>query len=154
MCDCSLMTFPNCLANKGEELAAHRFQSGSVGLVTTADLEKWNRSKPKTPWTRSKTCFNPAMDPSPAVCIPPGAQLHLYSIPQSFREQYKVSEDEDVVFTELTAESGTFCDALVFRNGGAVLLQLLVEGQRARALWLETAEHIEDAESRLSKPIA
>ena len=38
MCDYSLMAIPNRLAEEGEDLVAHRFPTGSVGLASPRDL--------------------------------------------------------------------------------------------------------------------
>ena len=38
MCDYSLMTFPNRLANEGETLVTHKFSTGSIGFVSPMEL--------------------------------------------------------------------------------------------------------------------
>ena len=52
MCDYSLMAVPNRLAQEGEELVAHRFPTGSMGLASPADVKRemdWLvRNGPKT----------------------------------------------------------------------------------------------------------
>ena len=40
MCDYSLMAVPNRLAREGEELVAHRFPTGSLGLASPMDLKR------------------------------------------------------------------------------------------------------------------
>ena len=40
MCDYSLMAVPNRLAREGEELVAHRFPTGSLGLASPSDLKR------------------------------------------------------------------------------------------------------------------
>ena len=42
MCDYSLMMIPNRFAIEGEELVAHCFQSGSLGLVSRFDYDSWS----------------------------------------------------------------------------------------------------------------
>jgi len=46
MCDYSLMAVPNRLAREGEELVAHRFPTGSLGLASPADLKRATDSAP------------------------------------------------------------------------------------------------------------
>jgi len=50
MCDYSLMAVPNRLAQEGEELVAHRFPTGSLGLASPADLKR--AACPPPIWTR------------------------------------------------------------------------------------------------------
>jgi hypothetical protein len=38
MCDYSLMAVPNRLAQENEELVAHRFPTGSMGLASPSNL--------------------------------------------------------------------------------------------------------------------
>jgi len=73
MCDYSLMALPNRLAVCGEELATHKFQTGSMGLVSMAD------SKLLHPSTKPKGFFEwlyrlvnpPGSRTCTTVCIPP-----------------------------------------------------------------------------------
>lgn len=137
MCDYSLMAFPNRLAVEGEELVAHRFPSGSMGLASVEDLE------PKTPpnpprrsfWAVLKEFFDPAETCKvPAVCIPPASRLALHNIDPSFQREYGVRAEEEVVFEQLTADAHTYRDAVRFVNGRRVRLQELPEGLRATVL--------------------
>jgi hypothetical protein len=153
MCDYSLMTFPNRLACEGEELAAHRFKCGSLGLVPARDLDEWRNARPKSGWPWLKTLFISAPDPKPAVCVPPGARLRLYDIDHKLRAEHGVNEEEDVVFTQLSADAGAYRDAISFRNGVTMLLQGLPEGQRVRVLWLGTAESAVDPENAFTLAI-
>jgi hypothetical protein len=155
MCDYSLMTVPNRLAVEGEELAAHRFQSGSVGLLSAVDLKNWRTPKPSTAWDKLKSFFTAEKDPQPAVCIPPGARLRLYDIPDSLRDQYHIGSEAAVTFAQLSAQAGRYRDAIVFANGQAALLQELEEGQRVRVLWLSMEEiETREPEERLSRIMA
>jgi hypothetical protein len=52
MCDYSLMMVRSRLAVEGEELVAHRFQSGTVGLVSCADFSTWINERPIGFWQR------------------------------------------------------------------------------------------------------
>jgi len=140
MCDYSLMTFPNRLAVEGEVLAAHRFHRGSVGLVSARDLDEWRHEKPKSAWLALKSFFGSTVEPRPAVCVPPGSRLRLYDIPSKLRSEHGVTEEEDVVFTQLSAETGMYRDAVVFRNGATMSLQCLVEDERVRVLSIGAEE--------------
>src|SRR6185437_136278 len=77
MCDYSLMMIPNRLAIEGEELVAHRFQSGSLGLVSCFDYDRWLNQRPKSIWQRFKAWCSADNEPTPVVCIPPGARLRV-----------------------------------------------------------------------------
>lgn len=145
MCDYSIMAISNRLAIVGEELAAHRFNSGSVGLVARPDLDNWRRLQPRGIWARLKCLFALPAEPAPVVCIPPGAALRLYGIPRSLRRQYRISEQETVRFTQIAPDAGSYRDAITFPNGRTILLQRLPEGQRIKVLWLESQEEEEPA---------
>jgi len=144
MCDYSMMAISNRLAMEGEELAAHRFNSGSVGLVARPDLDKWRQSQPRGIWRRLECLFASPAEPSPVVCIPPGAALRLYEIPASLRQRYFIGEQETVRFRQISPDAaGSYRDAITFANGRTILLQRLPEGQRIRVLWLESQEEQE-----------
>ena len=143
MCDYSIMAISNRLAIEGEELAAHRFNSGSVGLVARPNLEKWRQSQPRGIWRRLKSLLASPAEPSPVVCIPPGAALRLYEIPASLRQLYFIGEQETVRFRQISPDAGSYRDAITFTNGRTILLQRLPEGQRIRVLWLQSQEEQE-----------
>ena len=145
MCDYSLMAVPNRLAREGEELIAHRFPTGSLGLASPADLQR-----PAAPtirrsfWTALKEFFQPAETAAVcAVCIPPGARLRLEDIPVRLQSELCISAAEDVTFTQLTAAAHSYRDAVRFSNGREVRLQELREGQRVRVLDLSSAEELD-----------
>src|SRR6478735_10430732 len=79
MCDYSLFAIPNRLAKEQEDLVAHRFPTGSMGLASPVDLCRNAQQRGQAPgriglWSAIKSFFTmPKMDPVPAVCIPPGA---------------------------------------------------------------------------------
>ncbi len=54
MCDYSLMMVRSRLAVEGEELVAHKLQSGSVGLISCSDFHTWLDQRPKGFWERLK----------------------------------------------------------------------------------------------------
>jgi hypothetical protein len=157
MCDYSLMNFPNRLAREGEELVAHRFGGGSMGLASYSDLHP--KLDPAAPskrnfWLMVKEFLHPPVtNPAPAVCIPPGARLALRNIPEQMQRQLEVGSSEEVVFTQITAATHTYRDAVRFSNGQQVLLQRLKEGQRVRVLALGSEDGVADTlpEERLSR---
>ncbi len=147
MCDYSLMAVPNRLAHEGEELVAHRFPTGSLGLASPADLKRI--ADPPAPARRSLWCavrefFNPPKtEPVPAVCIPPGARLELHDIPARLQHEIAVGPSELVTFTQISAAVNSYRDAVRFRNGREVRLQELREGQRVRVVDLSMAEDLD-----------
>jgi hypothetical protein len=147
MCDYSLMAVPNRLAREGEDLVAHRFPTGSLGLASPADLKRAADppvSTRKTFWCAVKEFFNPPKtEPVPAVCIPPGARLELQDIPARLQHELNVGPAETVTFTQLSAAVNSYRDAVRFANGREVRLQELREGQRVRVLDLSMAEDLD-----------
>jgi len=144
MCDYSLMAIPNRLAVEQENLVAHRFPTGSMGLASPADLRRI--SDPPAPqgrglWGAVKRFFNPPRnEPVAAVCIPPGARLQLQDIPARLQTELGVGPAEEVVFTQISASVNSYRDSVRFRNGRVLRLQELREGQRVRVLDLSCAE--------------
>ena len=141
MCDYSLHGLPNRLAVEGEELVAHRFITGAIGLTSPAELRRVaackNQSEKKSFWSVIKAAiFPPTLAETPAVCIPPGARLRMTGIPASLQRELGVRENETVTFTQTTAMANTYHDAVRFENGRQVLLQMLKEGQLVRVLAL------------------
>lgn len=140
MCDYSLCGIPNRLAVEGEHLVVHKFSTGSMGLASPADLPvAVAKSEPKRSfWQSFKDFFEPGRPVSltPAVCIPPGAQLVVKDIPQDLQRQCRVSEREAVVFTQLSADVNSYRDAIRFCNGYEIRLQDLREGMRVEVLSL------------------
>src|SRR5579862_6135877 len=142
MCDYSLMSFPNRLATAGEELVVHRFPGGSKGLAPSADSRHGVLPFPsarKTSWSlldEIRSVFSdkrasPAHAvPVIAVCIAPGTRLLLRDIPKRLQNEIGIRTVEEVTFTQITSESFTYRDAVRFRNGRALTLQRLDEGQR------------------------
>jgi len=147
MCDYSLMAVPNRLAQEGEELVAHRFPSGALGLACPADLRRVTECKPAQKrgfWCAVKDFFNPPKaEPVPAVCIPPGARLRLQDIPARLQHELSVGSVEDVTFTQISAAVNSYRDAVRFANGREVRLQELREGQRVTVLDLSVAEELD-----------
>jgi hypothetical protein len=135
MCDYSLHQYRNRLALGGETLVIYRFPSSTLGLASPADLqaiadEKANSRRPRF-WLAIIDFFSaPVGEKVTAVCVPPGAQLRLRDIPERLRRKLSVRDEEQVVFTQLSAEANKHRDAVRFRSGREVLLQELEQGQR------------------------
>ncbi len=147
MCDYSLMAVPNRLAHEGEDLVAHRFPTGSLGLASPTDVHRVANpvlEVRKNFWTRLKDFFQPPEEqPVAAVCIPPGARLQLQDIPTRLQNEIGVGPVEDVVFTQISATARSYRDAVRFSNGREVRLQELREGQRVRVLDLSMAQELD-----------
>jgi hypothetical protein len=145
MCDYSLGGIPNRLAVEGEELVAHRFVTGSMGLASEADLrppEMAQTVRNKSFWQIVKSVFEgrPRCHEPAAVCIPPGARLIVKNISEDLRRKWGVEEEECVVFTQIGANAYSYRDAVQFRNGKQVLLQNLREGTRLQVLSMSGAD--------------
>jgi len=140
MCDYSVMMVPKRLAIEGEELVTHRFQSGSIGLVSCFDYDTWSNKRATSIWQKLKAFCSFGSEPTPVVCIPPGARVRLEGSPKTFKEQFGLCSSEEATFVQLSVEINQDRDALCFDNSAIVLLQLLPEGQRIRVLRLSSHE--------------
>lgn len=147
MCDYSLMNVPNRLAREGEDLVAHRFPTGSLGLASPCEVKRpapMRMVRQGGWWNRIREFFNPpVMEPVAAVCIPPGARLKLQDIPLRMQQEFGVGPVEEVVFTQITAAANSYRDAVRFSTGREVRLQELREGQRMKVLDLSMAEELD-----------
>jgi hypothetical protein len=112
-----------------------------MGLASPDDLNRTQQQTKKGLWPSIKNFFAPAVSrPVPAVCIPPGARLHLSGIPERLQAEYGISHAEDVTFIQMSASSYAYRDAVQFSNGKQMLLQEFTEGQKVRVLSLELAD--------------
>src|ERR1041385_1789277 len=154
MCDYSLMMVPNRVAVEGEELVAHKFQSGTTGFVSGPDFSIWNAERrSKSIWQRLTACFASTAEPAPVVCIPPGARLRVEAAPESLDGISHSGSSELATFTQLSVEANQHRDALCFDDGAIVRLATLAEGQRVKVLRLssikegtpETVQHVNAA---------
>jgi hypothetical protein len=140
------MAVPNRLAQEGEDLVAHRFPTGSLGLASPAELKPAVAAQPPAKrglWRAVQEFFNPSRSkPVCAVCIPPGAQLRLQDIPTRLQHEFGIGPVEDVTFTQISAAAHTYRDAVRFANGREIRLQELREGQRVRVMDLSAAEDL------------
>jgi len=135
MCDYSLQGIKNRLAEEGEILVVHRFYSGSKGLTSPYYLKP--PQEPKT-WTAILSSLFSIRPQACAVCIPDGARLILTDISPAFQQTFGVSSLEVVTFRQLSANSGTYRDAVEFANGEKLRLQELEDGQRVEVLALSS----------------
>jgi hypothetical protein len=145
MCDYSLMTFPNRLANEGEILVTHKFSTGSIGFVSPMELGAVPPSPQCTNaefWSKVKAWFAspPVRSAIPAVCIPPGARLIVQSVPDRVQQLLQAKPGDEVLFTETTATWGQFRDALRIRANQEILLQSLVEGLEVQIISMASSE--------------
>lgn len=151
MCDYSLHGIPNRLAQEGESLVVRQFPTGSKGLAAVPDLQKKAQvtatSSLANFWQSIRSWFVVEIEKTvPAVCIPPGARLHVENIPPRLQEALHVSASEDVTFVQLSAEPFQYRDAIKFENGREVLLQRLNEGLRMDVVSLGVTEEVSDPE--------
>ena len=163
MCDYSLMSFPNRLARDGDKLVTHRFACGAMGLASRMDLQGDRNSMTARLRTAWSDLWGIPSPPRPrcivAVCIPPGALLRVYDIPEHLQRESDVRRTEEVAFTQLSASPFQYRDAIRFRNGRQILLQRLDEGQRVLVLSLSIADfadlptELDDRVNRRQPPI-
>src|SRR5580704_15548905 len=98
MCDYSLARVPNRLAEEGEQLVVHRFDTYTLGLAP-AHRRLWDILLRPNP---------------PAVCVPPGARLRLRDIPRAWQRGQGLAAVEEVTFVQLSAEVFIHRDAVRF----------------------------------------
>jgi hypothetical protein len=144
MCDYSLMVLPNRLAKESEILVTHQFSTGSIGFVSPEELCNAEPPAPCVPvgiWGAFKAWFTgrPALSTVPAVCLPPGAQLRLLSIPERMRKTLGAEPEEELAFTQVTAASNQFRDALRIKGNREILLQNVGEGLEVQVVRLTLA---------------
>ena len=136
MCDYSLQGIRNRLAEQGESLDVHRFQTGSKGLTCPVDLQQ--QKKPET-WIAALKQFFSGSPEECAVCIPDGAQLVVNGISSALQYTYGFCATEAVTFRQLSANAGTYRDAVEFKNGVTLLLQTLDVGLTVQVRALSSA---------------
>lgn len=141
MCDYSLMSLPNRLAEDGDRLMVHRFPTGTIGLVAAKTEAPAAAPPPQNWWWKVIEWLREPEQSTPCVvCIPPGARLVLRDITPAMQLEASVGSSAIVTFTQLGVPQNTHRDAVRFANGCEVLLQKLTPGQRADVLSLSLAE--------------
>jgi hypothetical protein len=149
MCDYSLYSIPNRLAQEGEDLVLHKFGTGSLGFVAAGDLIECEAAEEKNSssfWGAMKDWLLLPRNTAqiPAIYVPPGAQLLLDEIPASVQRSLCIQPCEVAVFIELHAQSYSYRDALLLPNATRVLLQDLPEGIHAIVLSTSSGHSRED----------
>lgn len=134
MCDYSLASLRSRLAEEGERLVVYRFATGSLGFASPAELKTLKNQR--SGW---RALFQPKQEAC-AVCLPPGARLQLHDVPRRFQAIFGIGADEEVTFTQRSAEAGRYRDGIRLRNHQEILLQRLIEGQSATVLSLGGSE--------------
>jgi hypothetical protein len=138
VCDYSLFSVENRLAEEGEELILHKFQTGTLGFMSRADLCRADAARKTNAtgfWSSMRErLFGSRGSRFPAVCVPPGARLLLADLPLRVQRSLRIGSAEVVVFTEISDRSYSYRDALLLPNSTRVLLQDLPEGIHAVVL--------------------
>lgn len=145
MCDYSLMHFPNRLVADREVLMTYKFPNGSVGLASPEEVQTARAAASRSQHgirslLRSWLGTTPKLPAVCAVCIPPGARLRIYGIPEDVQWAEGVSAREEVIFTQVTAMQNHYRDAVRFTNGREVLLQKLGPGVGIQVLSVALVE--------------
>lgn len=149
MCDYSLMMISSRMAVEGERLVAHRFKSGTIGLISRPDFANWQATRPVGLWEKFKDCLSSRCDPAMVVCVPPGTQLRLESIPRGLRDRFGLDANENATFTQTSAEANQHRDAVRFADGAIMSLQALPEGQAVTVLSLSAWESVDPGPAEL-----
>lgn len=142
MCDYSLYTVKNRLACESDDLVLHRFDTGSLGFCAATELQQeLNRSSLARGWSSFMGWVFPRRQCGlTAVCVPPGARLLVSNVPEKGKPGFELLERASVTFTQLSARSYAYRDALRLPDGEPVLLQKLPEGLRVTVLALASDE--------------
>jgi hypothetical protein len=126
---------PNRVAEMGEELVLHRFETATLQFASLDELmrlETAKETKFRRFWNALKECLvDPSSASLAAVRIPPGTRLLLTEVPRHVQQSLRISASEIVAFTEVREPSYAYRDALVLQNGTRVLLQDLPQGLHA-----------------------
>jgi hypothetical protein len=103
MCDYSLYSIHNRLAEEREELCLYRFETGTLGFTSAIDLCNVNtaaKARMDSLWATIKGWFLQPPPRLPAICVPPGARLLLTDVPVRLQQSLCIGPEELVVFTE------------------------------------------------------
>lgn len=144
MCDYSLMSYRNRLAEAGEELESYRFPSSTLGFAAVDDLcriaeQRSSRPKGFRAWLVRLFAAQDQCDVT-AICLPEGSRLLLRAIPEKLQLSWGVGSMEEVRFLQVTPLERTHRDAILLPNGRQVSLQCLPSGLRARVVSLPTTD--------------
>ena len=141
----SLFATRNRLVAEGEQLVLHNVSTGSLDLVSVADIgaDEWSRSHPRksTFWHGIARCFESENAPygSPpvlAVWVPSGTYLILKDLSKFLQQRYGLEEEEGAIYLQPDAGDGTSGGELRFNNGALIQLRELRAGQLVEVLSL------------------
>jgi hypothetical protein len=145
MSDDSLCATRNRLIVEGEQLVLHSVSTGSLDLVSVADVrhnESALRHSGKSSfWHRITRCFGfenapDSSHPVSPVWVPSGTYLILKGIPTFLQQRYGLEEEEGAIYLRPDTEDGTSRGGLRFNNGALIQLQELRVGQLVEVLSL------------------
>ena len=144
MCDYSLMSYRNRLAEVGEELESYRFPSSTIGFAAVDDLHRIAEQRSSRPkgfraWLVRLFAAQDQCDVT-AICIPEGSRLLLRGIPEKLQLAWGVGPVEVASFLQITPMERTHRDAILLPNGRQVSLQCVPCGLRARVLCLSSTD--------------
>ena len=142
MCDYSLMMVPNRLAYRRRGIGRPQISKRHNGVRILLRLHHMaGGAALKEPMAASDGLgLRRKPDPTPVVCIPPGARLRVEAPPESLSGRSHSGSSELATFTQLSAEANQHRDALCFDDGAIVRLAMLAEGQRVKVLRLASFE--------------
>lgn len=133
----------NRLVVEGEQLVLYSGSTGSMDLVSQADVRNTGVTLRQA---RKRTFlqiiahrlenFAEGCHPVAAVWVPSGTYLILKEIPTSLQQRYGLEEEEGAVFLRPDSEGGTSQGELRFNNGALVQLHELCMGQVMEVLSL------------------
>ncbi len=100
MCDYSIMALPNRLAVCGEELVTHKFEIGTMGLISSADGRKLmeTATKPKTLREQIMSWLNPVLTRAVRQCASPRVRGYRCG---TFRANYRRIWDCGLILKKL-----------------------------------------------------
>jgi hypothetical protein len=145
MSDDSLCAKRDRLVVEGEQLVLHSLPTGSLDLVSVADIRHdelpFKHYGKTTFWQRIARCFEfknvpDGSHPLWAVWVPSGTYLILRAIPTSLQQRYGLEEEEGAIYLRPDTQDGTSRGELRFNNGALVQLQELRVGQLVEVLSL------------------
>ena len=141
----SLFAKRNRLVVEGEQLVLHNVSTGSLDLVSVADVRHnevaLRQPSKSTFWQRIARYFEfenvpDGSHPVSAVWVPSGAHLILRGIPTFLQQRYGLEEEEGAIYLRPDSQDGTSRGELRFNNGALLQLQELRVGQLVEVLSL------------------
>lgn len=132
MCDYSLERYDSTLAQEGQNLVTHRFDSGSMGLINDPrDVQTPTKTGIAGRIMNLVTNTQSAPTQHCPVCVPPGAILQV---------THQDGSVHTVKFDQITMEAFRYRDAFEYPDGRKVLIQKIPEGTRVTVLSLSKTD--------------